>query len=116
MADYSKITERLKEIDWKPIADKALDVLKDTSSDELTELSPEDRTRYEAAVMDVARLTILHMTANQEERELIENEMGFVKISMESMEARNNLFSYRKTVEIIGAILAATIAVALAVA
>jgi len=106
----------LKDIDWEPIAEKALDVIRSTNADDLDELTPEDRLVYQACILDMSKLTLLHMMATPEEKERIEMEMNFVRLSMESLEARNALFAYRKTVEVIGAVLAATIAVALAVA
>ena len=116
MSDYSKIIEKLKEIDWAPVADKALDILKNTTSNDLTHLTPEDRLAYEGCVQDIAKLSLALMLTTEEEKPTILMELGFVRLSMESMEARNALFSYRQTVEVIGAVLAATILVALALA
>lgn len=114
--NYSEITEKLKEIDWEPIAEKALAVLKSQTSNDLSEIPEEDQKEYQDSLLEIAKLSVLHMTANEEEKKVIEIEMGHVRLAMESMEARNNLFAYRKAVEVVGAVLAATIAVALAMA
>ena len=113
MKDYSEILGKLKEIDWKPIADKALAVLQDKASKELTNLSAEDRARYEACVQDLAKLSILLLTADEEEKTVLQKEAGFVKVSMESMEARNDLFAYRQVIDVIGAVIASAVKIGL---
>ena len=115
MANYSEMLEKLKEIDWEPIAEKAMDVLKSQTSEDLTEIPKEDRDLYEQKIMELSKLTMLHITATDKEKTIIETEMGMVKISMQSMEARNALFSYRQTLEVIGIVLAITIRTAIAV-
>ena len=116
MSDYSKIIEKLKEIDWAPVAEKVMDVISNKTSPDLDELSEEDRLDYAGCVQDVAKLTMALMLTDEADKPTILMELGMVRLSMESMEARNALFSYRKTVEVVGAVLAATIIVALALA
>lgn len=115
MKNYSEITEKLKEIDWKPIADKAWSIIQEKSSKKLSNISEEDQGEYQNSLQEIAKLTIAHMTADIKDQEIIEREMGFVRLAMESMEARNDIFAYRQTVEVIGTVFAATLKVALAV-
>jgi len=116
MSDYSKIIKKLKEIDWAPMADKAMTIMKSRNSDELDELSDEDRMEYEASLREITKLTLVMVMADESEKAAILLELGFVRLAMESLEARNELFSYRKTIELIGDVLAATIMTAISLA